>query len=196
MPTDRRGAQVIADVGLEPRVARAAAAIDDPTRVRPPSRSAAPIPAGSSGTGTAAPSTRECCAREDEARGIALVGRQPSAARRWSAFASMNPDARASRPRRRRRHRHGPRRDAAARVAHVSCSQAPGVAALRRGEHADARRTPDADIWVSVSARNGCQFRMPTWTGSRRPRASSALSSADACFMVNSVSGDTPPKRS
>ena len=56
-----------------------------------------------------------------------------------------------------------------------------------------ARVSPLSAIAASVSCRNGCQFRMPTKTGSAAPPAASSASSARAWAKVSSFSGERPP---
>ena len=43
---------------------------------------------------------------------------------------------------------------------------------------------PARDISLSVSARNGCQLRMPTCTGSGVPAAASRSAQPAACLRV------------
>ena len=59
-----------------------------------------------------------------------------------------------------------------------------------------ARRTPARDISAIVSARKGCQLRIPTYTGSGVPASASRTRSPSACRRVSAVIGDTPPNSS
>ena len=75
--------------------------------------------------------------------------------------------------------RRSPRHERRARVGTFSfyAGIRSSCAAPRRA-HPTARRIPCADIAVNASARNGCQLRMPTCTGSRTPRADRRASRA------------------